>query len=250
MPEEVNFWDQYEKDAASEGGSGGIIAMTVEVETVYKGFVAGLDQAEAYRTIPVGASKKIKAAAKAAILELGADRAQYGVQIRVHRDNAVSGGKPVTWQADRFFFQASWNDACKSVVVPSLKDAGIVALPFKGCARIGFKPNPFNVAQGDAGKTDADQEGNPRFPQVAYIIEVFKDADAARAAIGGEASEDTTPTTNSGNAPDGWELETWKTVWPELAAAKDSGQTNKQIADDYDVPVKFVVQALAAHIPL
>lgn len=248
MPEEMNFWEQYEKDAASEGGSGGIIA-TVEIQTVYKGFVEGLDQAAAFRAVPVGAIKEVKAAAKAAILELGADRAQYGVQIRAYRDNAVSSGKAVTWKADRFFFQASWNDACKNVVVPSLKENGIVNLPFKGWVRIGFKPNPFNVAQGDAGKTDVDKDDNPRFPQVAYVVEVFRDADAARAAIGGEASEDT-PAGNTGNAPDGWELATWQAVWPELAEAKDGGQSNKQIADDYDVPVKFVVKALADYIPL
>lgn len=244
-----NFWDQYEKDAQSESGGGGIIA-TVRVETVYKGFVGGLDQSEAYRAVPVGASEEAKTAAKSALLELGAEKPDYGVQIIAYRTNAVSRGKAVTWQADRYFFQASWNDACKSVVVPSIKEAGIVNLPFAGWARIGFKPNPFNVAQGDAGKTDTDKDNKPRFPQVAYIVEVFANEDAARAAIGGEASESVAAAVLGGDAPDGWEFETWKATWPELHAAKDAGQTNPQIAKDYGVPVSAVVKAMKDYIPL
>jgi len=245
-----NFWEQYEKDAESEsGGSGGIICQA-DIETIYKGFVSGLDQADAYRAVPVGASKDVRKKASAEVLALGAEQAEYGIQIRARRENAVSRGKPVTWNADRFFFQASWNSACKDVVVPSLKATGIVNLPFSGWARIGFKPNPFNVAQGDAGKTDADQDGNPRYPQVAYITEVFKNADAARAAIGGEASEASETASGNSDAPDGWELAAWKGIWSELAAAKDGGQTTKSIADDYGVPVKFVVAALKDYIPL
>jgi hypothetical protein len=242
-----DFWSQYEKSVESESGGGGIICRA-KIETVYKGFVPGLDQGDAYRAVGVNATDNEKNKAKAELTALGADRAQYGVQIRAYRDSAVSRGKPVTWTTDRFFFQASWNSACKDVVVPSIRDSGIASLPYEGWVRIGFKPNPFNVAQGEAGKTDKDQEGNPRFPQVAYVTEVFANEDAARAAIGGEASEAQTST--SGNAPAGWGVAEWQNIWPVIHGQKQDGKTPKEIADYFGVTVPDVTKALAEYVPL
>ena len=94
----------------------------------------------------------------------------------------------VTWKADRYFVVSTWTSAAKEIVVPSIKAAGVAEIPCSVWCRIGFQPDPYKQGLGETGMTDTDQDGNPRFPQVAYIVEAFDSLDAARAAVGLETS--------------------------------------------------------------
>ena len=237
-----DFWKEYEQATEQEGGGGGIVTKAL-IETGYKVYVSGLDQADTFFPAAPGDDAARKAA-KSKAQALG--KANWGIQIKAYRDTAVVRGRAATWQADRHFNTDSWTSAAKEVVVPSLRQAGIV-LPWEGWCRIGFQPDPFKLEKGEVGMTDQDQDGNPRYPQVAYITEVFADEAAARAAVG------VTETTHVGgvevSVPDKWDAESWKSVWPELYQAKEAGRSLKQIADDYGVSVPDVSKALAAHIP-
>jgi len=191
-----NFWDTFEQADREESGGGGIVGL-VNVRTGYKVYASGADQEESFFDAPAG-SKQARATAKAAATKYaavhGANQARWSILLHVPVDSAtrvIDGEwKPVTWSQDRYFVTNTWTSAAKEVVVPSLKAAGVTEIPSSIWARIGFKPDPYKVEQGDAGKTDADQDGNPRFPQVAYIVEQFTDLDAARAACGLETSDD------------------------------------------------------------
>ena len=191
-----NFWDTFEQADREESGGGGIVGL-VNVRTGYKVYASGADQEESFFDAPAG-SKQARATAKAAATKYAAvhdaNQARWSILLHVPVDSAtrvIDGEwRPVTWQADRYFVTNTWTSAAKEVVVPSLKAAGVTEIPASIWARVGFKPDPYKVEQGDAGKTDADQDGNPRFPQVAYIVEQFTDLDAARAACGLETSDD------------------------------------------------------------
>lgn len=179
----MSYWDSYEKAAQEESGGGGIVA-NVRVDIGYKVYVAGVDQADTFFGVANPQERDAaKAEAQAFGRENGAPRGpQWGIQLRAYREDALSRGQPVTWKADRFFNADAWTSACKEVVVDSLKENDI-APPWEGWARIGFKPDPYKVAQGEAGMTDEDQEGNPRYPQVAYIVETFANQEAAYGGV-------------------------------------------------------------------
>jgi hypothetical protein len=169
----------------------------VNVRSGYKVYASGADQEESFFDAPAGdkaARKVAKAAATKYANEHDANQARWSILLHVPVDSAIrvidGEWKPVTWQADRYFVTNTWTSACKEVVVPSLKNAGVTDIPCSIWCRVGFQPDPYKVELGDAGKTDADQDGNPRFPQVAYIVEQFSDLDAARAACGLEDMPD------------------------------------------------------------
>lgn len=231
-----NFWEAYERTVQAESGGGGIVAECV-IETGYKAYVSGPQEDSFF---PCGMDDESKAAAKAAADAAaragGRERSRLGIQIRCKRDGAYSGGNPATWQGDRFFNADSWTEAAKDVVVPSLKEHDI-RLPYTGWCRVGFQPDPYKKAQGEAGMTDTDQNGNPRFPQVAYITETFDDQDAAYAAIG--VTEDQ-PAAASAGAPKGWDEATWNSVVPDIVA---SDKTPAALATEYGVSVADIVRA-------
>jgi hypothetical protein len=179
----MSFWDSYEKVTQEESGGGGIVAL-VRVDMGYKVYVAGVDQADTFFGVADAANRdQAKGDAQAFGRENGAPRGpQWGIQLRAYREDGLSRGQPVTWKADRFFNTDAWTSACKEVVVPSLRDNDI-APPWEGWARIGFKPDPYKVAMGESGMTDQDQEGNPRYPQVAYVVETFANQEAAYGGV-------------------------------------------------------------------
>ena len=225
MSENQGYWDQYDESVQMESGGGGIIALT-EVSTGYKVFPPGVDQVDAYFPAPAGkANKKAQGEAKKKAAKLLSDhgmddRPQFGIMIRCEKANAFTRGQAATWSQDRFFWAANYTQACKEVVIPALKELGVAPLPWTGWARIGFKPDPYKVEQGEAGKTDEDQEGNPRFPQVAYVTEVFPDKKAAMEAVGDMPTGDSDALPA---VPDGYSEEDWATTVDEHIAvmAKD-----------------------------
>jgi len=250
----TNFWDDYEQEMKERAG-GGIICEAM-IDLVWKTFPKDIDQEKTIFSAPPcnknssapvkAADKKARLAAKALGIEHGAERdPDKGFVIRAYRDNAVKRGEPVTWKGDRFFFEAGWTDAGIEVR-KSIRDAGIAQVPWKGYVRIGFFDNPYHVSLGEAGMKESDQDGNPRYPQVAYIVEAFADENAAREAIG--MAVDLPIGTD--DAPEGWDAETWKTVWSELYKAQEAGQTLVEIAAAFDVKPGEVAKALKQYIPI
>lgn len=239
-----DFWTQIEEELERVKSGGGIVGK-VRVESGLKVFVSGMAQEDTF--FPCMPNNKTPAMAKAK--KLG--EPQFGIQIRAFKEFCVKGGEPVTWKDDRFFFTGIWTSACSEVVLPSIKQFDIDA-PWEGWAKIGFKADPFRVAQGEAGKVDTDAEGNPRYPQIAYIAEVYKTKEEAFAAAMGAGAggvsgdvEQVASKQDPDVPPDGgWTKETWDAVKPDLKSMQASGQSPKQIADSFGVQVVYVIKAL------
>lgn len=235
-----DYWKEYEETSAKESGGGGIVAKAL-IETGYKVYVSGTPQSETFFAA-AASDEKARKAAKATAKKLGDPR--WGIQIRAYLKGATTQGKPATWKGDRFFNTDGWTSACKEVVVPSLRDNGCAPLPWKGWVRIGFKPDPYKAAMGDDGKTDTDQEGNPRFPQVAYIVESFANEAEAMAGVSAAGGSASTP-----DFPDGWDEETWKMTIPQFRAMKEEGKNIAEIGAAFGVPPAAIVKALADEVP-
>jgi len=254
----VNFWEKYNEEVARESGGGGIIC-NAAIEIGFKVFVPGMDQAQVWFPYNI-LDPKSRDAAFAKAKALGDSyglKPTSGVQIHVPVETAVVRGQPATWKADRYFFTALWTDAAKQVVVPSLQKQGIPALPWTGWCALGFMDDPYKAGLGAAGMTDTDQEGNPRFPQVAYVTAVYKTQQeaAAAATAGGAGAAVATSTVAApaapaapGNVsfPQGWDLASWQSCWPAIRQAKANGQEPVAIAKDYGVSVPDVMKVLAS----
>ena len=243
-----DFWKEYEQATEQEGGGGGIVTKAL-IETGYKVYVSGLDQADTFFPAAPGDDAARKAA-KSKAQALG--KANWGIQIKAYRDTAVVRGRAATWQADRHFNTDSWTSAAKEVVVPSLRQAGIV-LPWEGWCRIGFQPDPFKLEKGEVGMTDQDQDGNPRYPQVAYVTEVFADEEAARAAVSTPATADTSTIPflpgdeklSKKALEKKWTLESWQGMSDEINVAYAEAIK----ASDRPAPIarKEALQSVADH---
>ena len=187
-----DFWSEFEQVDREESGGGGIVGL-VNVRTGYKVYASGADQEESFFDAPAGdkaARAKAKAAATLYANEHGANQARWSILLHMPADSAIrmidGEWQGVTWEKDRYFVTNTWTDACKQVVVPSLKTAGVTEIPCSIWCRVGFQPDPYKLSLGEAGKTDTDQDGNARYPQVAYITERFDSFEAAKAAVGME----------------------------------------------------------------
>jgi len=231
----MGYWDEFDKaDKEESSGSGGIVGNVI-VDTGFKVYAAGHSNEETFfPTGGVGSDARLAAKRKAEAFaqENDASKPKWAVQIRVEKDGAFSGGQPATWENDRFFVTDTWTDAFKKVVRPALEQFDIV-LPYTGWARVGFKNDPYFEAMGEEGKTDRDQDGNPRFKLVAYITELFASKDEAMVAVaagGGEAEV--------GFVPLEWEAEDWAGVVVDIKAKE--GSMNKvqlcnYVKETYDV---------------
>lgn len=250
-PAPFDLWAELDRIAAAESGGGGIVALC-DIAVGYKVYAPGVAQAEAFFPITPGneASQKVakdSADALAKVHQVKTPR--FGMQITAHRDGALSRGEPVTWKDNRYFNTDVWTEAYKQVVAPSVKAMGIVNLPWSGWARLGFKPDPFKTAQGDAGKTDTDQNGAPRFPQVAYIVEVFPDEASAKASAASDAPVAASP---NGTEPawkpesEGWDADNLHTIGPQLAEELKTKPLT-QVAADYDMTIADALVALGEH---
>lgn len=242
---EQNYWDTYDQSVKEEGVGGGVIALCV-ITTGYKVFPPGVDQTYAYFPAPAG-NKKAREVAKNRASKLAKEsgldqRPQWGIMIRADKDNAFSRGQPATWQSDLFWWTASYTDGCKEVVVPSLKENKL-SLPFKGWARIGVKDDPYAVAKGESGKTDQDQDGNPRFPVVRYVMETFASKELALEAVGDMPS----PVESLPVVPEGFDEDGWKAIEndiEDMLGKNPSPEKIMEIANDFGVDPSYV-QAVA-----
>ena len=250
---------EFERMTSAEGGGGGTIALC-EISYGYKSYAAGQAQGDTFFSfVPSvndtnGQAAVAKASAEAYnTLHQCPKPVRLGVQIKAMRNGALTRGQPVNWSVDaRYFNTDGWTEACKEVVIPSLKANGILVFPWKGWARLGFKPDPYKTAQGDAGKTDHDLQGNPRFPLVAYVVEVFPDEATAHASAAADAPSPVLP--SDGNAPawspvgkGGWTVANLKEMSDTFKRMLSEGQTFAKIVSDNDIAPADLLVALGEH---
>lgn len=247
-----SMWDVLDEYEKQESGGGGLIGK-VEFAVGYKCYVTGASNEESFFGFdPMDEKAKAKALAAAKSFNEehgGGSRPQVVVQFRMFRDDVI--GREVGWKGDRFFAHPIWTPAYKEVVKLALQKAGVTKTGVYW-ARIGFVDDP-------SGRQDVKQDGNLGPAQVEHIVEVFKsksDAEKAAASFtsGTETSEERKA--SGGNAPEGWEAETWAAIMPEITADiakrldgdKSPANTAKvlaAVAKDYGVSVADVKPLLA-----
>ena len=225
----MSYWDEFDKaDKEESSGSGGIIGNVI-VDTGFKVYASGQSNEDTFfSTGGVGGDARLAAKRKAETFaqEVNATKEpKWAVQIRVEKAGAVSGGNAATWSEDRFFVTDTWQPAFKDIVRPSLERFEIV-MPFTGWARIGFKDNPYFVAMGESGKKE-DPSGNLRFPNVAYITELFASKAEAMVAVG-----DSGGSVSLGFVPEGTE-EWWADAVVDIKEQKEMHALNNQQLREY-----------------
>jgi hypothetical protein len=107
------------------------------------------------------------------------DKPNFGIRVTVFRD-VLSAASP--YKKDLIEFTPKWqSDAYKLIEDSVFENKLPVGEEFLG--QVQYKPNPYHVAKGEAGKTDKDQEGNPRWPSVRVPVRRFADEAEARAFV-------------------------------------------------------------------
>ncbi len=236
----MTWWNEALEVAQSESGGGGIVGK-IRAEFGYKVYVAGVAQESTFFPAPAEKARgkeRAEALAKAQgfLREHGVTgkRPAWALQIRVYRDTAVVRGEPVTWQHDRFFVTPTYASAF-NVIAESLRDAGIETLPWEGWVRLRLINDPYAESRGEAGMTDRDADGNPRFPQIAVVAEVFPNEPVAHAAAlpSAEMRDD---------APPGYSVKAWEIAARSLYYALKSKEPPERLAKDYGVGLEWVLR--------
>lgn len=149
------------------------------------------------------------------------DAPMLGIKVTIAKD-VLSRDEP--YKADLQEFIPNWQKDAFELLANHIHEA---SLPFGEWfyGKVEYKANPFFVKQGEAGKKETDQNGNPRFPSIRVPVEKFANEAAARAAVGGGNASGGSAVTNSEwsdtarkNYPDikiltalGGEIATWYT---------------------------------------
>ena len=230
------YWDSLDKANQEEsGGGGGGIISNATVSTGYRVFASGVDQDAAWFPADPAdgaARKEAKAAAGKLAQEHGCNL-EWGLAICTPTEQSFVRGEKATWNTSVMVrFKASWTSAAKEVMLPSLKEHGVFPLPWSGWVRIGFKPDPYAVAN-----DKKDDQG--RYEQVPYISEVFKNPREAKKAIAEMPKGDAT----KADVPPGYTAADWDELRDTIVEALQS-QEVAEVAEDYQVDESYI-QAIA-----
>jgi hypothetical protein len=170
----------------SSGDSQGVIGQ-IKVEFGLHRYVNGHDFWTFWK--PVGSKadiERVEAELKGRLQEAGSTESpNFGIRVTIKKE-VLSRDTP--YERDLSEFTAAWQKDGYSLIMDNLEQGQLPAGEwFYG--RVRYIANPFFVKQGEKGKKDTDQDGNPRFPSVRVPVEKFADESAARAAV--PASEST-----------------------------------------------------------
>ena len=218
-----NFWDTFGDIVEEETRSGPAVLGLVEISMGYKAYVSGMSSADTFFAVADPHNGQQRKAAKAKAQELG--RANFGIQIKRFRDQTdqFKDGQwvAVSWNNDLYENVDGWRSVRKArngqvrlrnpetlqyenvpvdafpnglgfdMVIDSLDKCGISdKLTWRGYAALMWLDDPAAVYYGDAGKTATDQDGNPKFPTVAVVTDVWNSGDEMREALGIKAIPD------------------------------------------------------------
>ena len=225
------YWDGLARAAKEESGGGGLISHAT-VETGFKAFATGVGQSESW--FPAQHSDKAgrataKRAAKTLADEYGCKYA-WGVAIVTPKDKTYKGGEVCTWSVETMVrFSPSYSSAYSEIVLPSLMEHRVYADGKPAWLRLGFQDDPWAVEN-----DKKDSEG--RTPQVAYVTEKFKSTPAAKKAISAMPTYDE----ESADHPSGYDAETWAGFRDEIVGMLEEGQSSAEVAEAYEVGVKWI----------
>lgn len=223
----AKFWEEWEEIAnAEEPQLGGGFIGLIAIETGYKLFISGVSNKESWfssgkDTEQERADAREKAKAFLAENGHGDVKLNYGINIICPVETCYKKGEQVEWASDRHFFIQKFTDAWKKVVRPAFIEHSVIT-PSQIYAKVSFADDPYYVAMGDAGKKKTDQNGNPKYPDVAYISVVYTpdefDAELKRQQ---EANQTVEPVNNDGAppVPQGW-VE-YPNEWPKELAKQN-----------------------------
>lgn len=177
------FLDQMREEGlkATGGGVGLGVVGKVLVQFGVHRFVPGHDFWEFWAEIKKPEEAQAKTAELANKLkEAGVtDSPNFGIRVTVLKDT-LSAQAP--YKKDLAEFTPQWQADAYKLIEDSLYENDLpISEVFYG--QVQYKANPFHIAKGEAGKTDKDQNGNPRFPSVRVPVRKFKDEAEARAFV-------------------------------------------------------------------
>lgn len=268
MPTLEQLYDMMEKDQAKAekefgGGSGGGIVALCDIQIGVKVFAKGQSNADTWFPYTLGDEdgyEKAQTDAKKFAIEHGAfqmiqgretnnPNAHLGISIIAHVEGAISGGGPAQWSQDRHFFvpypkkwmRADQPNAFRDLLAPSLIEHGIQKFPWAGWCRLSAAPDPYKASLGEAGMTDTDLDGNPRFPLVFFVAEVYENEEAAKAG-----SVESKVGDNAGTPGPDW---TWVDFGASIGLIKEAVESSgaKKVAEDYGLTLEATLFAAGAH---
>lgn len=259
MTEEIkSVWDSdVVKDFEQESsGGGGWIAYT-NVQLGYKVFARGYPNEETFFAFDVGKENdkaRAKREAEAFVDEVNSklpasedkvSKPTNALRIEVDKDQVYNKDTSM-WQGNRIQDTPVWQDAYKKVIFPNLKEAG-ADIGWQW-ARITFAPDPYKPKR--INQLTGEEVDN----LVMYVAETYltkAEALDAVAKLGGTDEEkkpsspppivDSKPAV-SGDVPEGYDEESWNSVIPLIKDELASGNSLKQVAEDYGVGVPDIVK--------
>ena len=252
----ADYFADLDKAVEEESSAGGGIIALTRVDVGYKVYANNAQLSEnspAGKTpytqgmtfFPTGPDKgsreKALDAAKKFAMAVGAKPPNgLSVQMICYKEGALSKGVPVTWQNDRNFVEALWENKKSgemsdgaAIIKPALKALG-KPLPWESWAQIGFKPSPSN-------RQDTDKDGNPRTALVAYPSRLFASEVEAKAQASAPATAN------------GFNLAEWAAVKEDITAAlkaktkelKSPPKAKEAVAGEYGLTVEQLEQVIA-----
>jgi hypothetical protein len=173
------------KDAAS--GGQGIIGQ-IKIEFGLHRYVTDHDFWTFWK--PIGARDDIDSVEAELIDRLhkagSNERPNLGVRVTIKKE-VLSRDTP--YEKDLSEFTTAWQQDGYNLVLDHIESGQLpVGEWFYG--RVQYIANPYFVKQGEVGKKDVDQNGNPRFPAIRVPVEKFADEAAARAMVDDSATGD------------------------------------------------------------
>lgn len=168
------------------GGGGAGIVSQVKVEIGVHRYVTGHDFWSFWKA---AANKddlaRVGEEVEARLREAGCnDKPMLGIKVTIHKD-VLSRDTP--YKAHLQEFVPAWQADAFELLVNHINEAN---LPFNEWfwGKVEYKANPYFVKQGEAGKKETDQNGNPRYPSIRVPVEKYANEAAARAAVGGSST--------------------------------------------------------------
>ncbi|MHC4752871.1 MAG: hypothetical protein ACYTFW_23750 [Planctomycetota bacterium] len=186
-----DFLDRMRKagEKYSGGGGGGVIGR-IKVEFGLHRYVAGHDFWSFWK--PAADEAELVSVNEELVGRLQkagcSDNPAFGVKVTIDK-NVLGRDEP--YKANLQEFIPAWQEDSFEMIMNYLEEANLPTSEwFWG--RVQYKANPHFVKQGEAGKKETDQNGNPRFPSVRVPVEKFADEAAARASVTASDSSNVT----------------------------------------------------------